>query len=87
MATIQSASLNMYYFSRGGSSSQYPWIDRPIGTHRLLKDWQEAYATSIKRTSGQNWSGTLAEGDYDPMHIRQQSRRDDRIIAIPSFLK
>ncbi len=77
MATIQSASLNMYYFSRGGSSSQYPWIDRPIRTHRLLKDWQEAYATSIKRTSAQNWSGTLAEGErlLKPKHAKRRLLR------------
>jgi len=39
-----------------------------VRTYRLTRDWNESQATSVKATSSVNWSGTLAEGDYDPQY-------------------
>ncbi len=75
-AQILAAELNIYYYKRGGKSTVYPWIDRPVRAYRMTRDWNESQATSIKATSSVNWSSTLAEGDYNPVH------EDESIVTL-----
>jgi hypothetical protein len=65
-ADILTASLNVLYYTRSGPSGS--WVDRPLRVYRMTRNWLQAQATSVKATSAVNWTGTLAEGDYDPAY-------------------
>lgn len=72
-ATVLDASLGIYYFSRAGRSSNYPWVDRPIRVCALTRNWIESQATRDKATSSVNWSNQYAEGNYYTGPYAQQT--------------
>lgn len=58
---MKSANLNVYYYGYGGSGGS--WVNRPVCTYRLKRNWLESQATRDKATSSVYWTGQWAEGD------------------------